>query len=132
MPAAALQAIAPNRVRARTIALFLLTANIVSFTIGPTGAALISDYVLRDPTQIGVAIATLFQWEAGTSLPSPMAVPALAGALGRDPAALAGLVARERAARLVGGGQMRVVVGRRCHGSRQQPSPAGGRKGGRS
>jgi MFS family permease len=59
MPAAALQAIAPNRVRARTIALFLLTANIVSFTIGPTGAALISDYVLRDPTQIGVAIAML-------------------------------------------------------------------------
>jgi MFS family permease len=59
MPAAALQAIAPNRVRARTMALFLLTANIVSFTIGPTGAALISDYVLRDPTQIGVAIAML-------------------------------------------------------------------------
>jgi MFS family permease len=59
MPAAALQAIAPNRVRARTIALFLLVANIISFTIGPTGAALISDYVLRDPAQIGVAIAML-------------------------------------------------------------------------
>jgi len=52
--------------------------------------------------RIGVAIATLFQWEAGTSLPSPMAVPALAGVLSKDPAALAGLVARERSRRLVG------------------------------
>lgn len=76
--------------------------------------------------RIGVAIATLFQWEAGTSLPSPMAVPALAGALGVDPAALAGLVARERAARLVAGGRKR-VVGRRVHGggSRSQPTRAG-------
>jgi transcriptional regulator with XRE-family HTH domain len=84
--------------------------------------------------QIGVAIATLFQWEAGTSLPSPMAVPALASAMQRDPADMAGLVARERAARVAGGGQRRVVVGGRSHGagSRRQPTPAGGRKGGRS
>lgn len=75
---------------------------------------------------IGVAIATLFQWEAGTSLPSPMAVPGLALAMGVDAAALAGLVARERVVRLVGGGR-KVVVGRRSHGvgSRRQPNRAG-------
>jgi len=77
--------------------------------------------------RIGVAIATLFQWEAGTSLPSPMAIPALAGAMGLDPAALAGLVARERAARLVGGGRKQGLVGRRVHGggSRQHRSGRG-------
>lgn len=76
---------------------------------------------------IGVAIATLFQWEAGTSLPSPMAIPALAGAMDIDPAALAGLVARERAARLVGSGRKR-VVGHRGHaagGSRAHRSGRG-------
>jgi len=76
--------------------------------------------------RIGVAIATLFQWEAGAALPSPMAIPGLADALGKDPAALAGLVARERAARLVGAGRKQ-VVGRRVHGggSRSKPTRAG-------
>jgi MFS family permease len=59
LPAAAFQAIAPNRVRARVIALYLLIGNIVAFTIGPTGVALISDYWLRDSTKIGVAIGLL-------------------------------------------------------------------------
>ena len=59
MPAAALQAIAPNRVRARVIALYLLVGNVIAFTVGPTGVALISDYWLGDPTRIGVAIAIL-------------------------------------------------------------------------
>ncbi len=82
--------------------------------------------------RIGVAIATLFQWEAGTSLPSPMAVPALAGAMGMDAADLAGLVARERAARVVGGGHKR-VVGRGSHGcSRHEHAAPAVRKAGRS
>ncbi|HEX7375120.1 MAG TPA: MFS transporter [Steroidobacteraceae bacterium] len=59
LPAAAFQAIAPNRVRARVMALYLLVGNIIAFTIGPTGVALISDYWLRDPAKIGVAIGLL-------------------------------------------------------------------------
>jgi hypothetical protein len=46
-------------VRARVIALYLLIGNIIAFTVGPTGVALISDYWLRDPAKIGVAIAVL-------------------------------------------------------------------------
>ena len=59
LPATALQVIAPNRVRARVMALYLLVGNIIAFTIGPTGVALISDYWLHDPAKIGVAIAVL-------------------------------------------------------------------------
>ena len=59
LPAAALSAVSPNRVRARVIALYLLIGNIIAFTVGPTGVALISDYWLRDPAKIGVAIAVL-------------------------------------------------------------------------
>jgi len=59
LPATAFQAVAPNRVRARVIALYLLVGNIVAFTVGPTGVALISDYWLRDPAKIGIAIGLL-------------------------------------------------------------------------
>jgi MFS family permease len=59
LPAAAFQVVAPNRVRARVIALYLLVGNIIAFTVGPTGVALISDYWLRDPAKIGVAIGVL-------------------------------------------------------------------------
>jgi transcriptional regulator with XRE-family HTH domain len=82
---------------------------------------------------VGVAVATLFQWEAGTSLPSPMAIPALAGVLGMTQADLAALVARERAARLVGAARKRVVVGRVGHGrSHHDRRPVDVRKVGRS
>ena len=59
LPATAFQAVAPNRVRARVIALYLLVGNIIAFTVGPTGVALISDYWLRDPAKIGIAIGLL-------------------------------------------------------------------------
>ncbi len=59
LPAASLQAIAPNRLRARVMALYLLFGNIIAFTVGPTGVALISDYWLRDPAKIGIAIGLL-------------------------------------------------------------------------
>ena len=59
LPPAALQAIAANRVRARVMALYLLVGNVIAFTIGPTGVALISDYWLRDPARIGIAIGLL-------------------------------------------------------------------------
>ena len=57
LPAVSFQAIAPNRVRARVMALYLLVGNTVAFTIGPTAVALISDRWLKDPTKIGVAVA---------------------------------------------------------------------------
>lgn len=59
LPMIAFQAIAENRIRARVIAIYLLVGNLVGFTIGPTGVALISDYGLGDPAKIGVAIAIL-------------------------------------------------------------------------
>ncbi len=59
LPAASFQAITPNRFRARVMALYLLVGNIIAFTVGPTGVALISDYWLRDPARIGTAIGLL-------------------------------------------------------------------------
>lgn len=59
LPAPSLQAIAPNRLRARVMALYLLIGNIIAFTVGPTGVALISDYWLKDPARIGVAMAIM-------------------------------------------------------------------------
>ena len=59
LPPASLQAIAPNELRARVIALYLLFGNIIAFTVGPTGVALISDYWLRDPAKIGIAIGLM-------------------------------------------------------------------------
>lgn len=59
LPVAALQAIAANRIRARVVALYLLIGNVIGFTVGPTGVALISDYWLGDPGKIGTAIAIL-------------------------------------------------------------------------
>jgi MFS family permease len=59
LPAPSLQAIAPTRLRARVMALYLLIGNTIAFTVGPTGVALISDYWLKDPARIGVAIAIM-------------------------------------------------------------------------
>jgi MFS family permease len=51
------QAVAPNRVRARHCC--TCWWDIIAFTVGPTGVALISDYWLRDPAKIGIAIGVL-------------------------------------------------------------------------
>jgi len=59
LPAASIQAIAPNRLRARVMAVYFLIGNIIAFTVGPTGVAMISDYWLRDPAKIGVAMGLL-------------------------------------------------------------------------
>ncbi|MNQ07045.1 L-galactonate transporter [compost metagenome] len=59
LPAPTLQAIAPNRLRARVMALYLLIGNIVAFTVGPTGVALISDYWLKDSAKIGMAVGII-------------------------------------------------------------------------
>lgn len=57
LPAATFLSITPNRLRARVLALYLLIGNIIAFTIGPTAVALISDYWLKDPAKIGIAVA---------------------------------------------------------------------------
>ncbi|MDP3867538.1 MFS transporter [Phenylobacterium sp.] len=77
LPAVSFQAIAPNRLRARVMALYLLIGNIVAFTIGPTAVALISDNWLRDPAKIGVAVAIV------TAVVIPLGLVALA--LARKP-----------------------------------------------
>jgi hypothetical protein len=59
LPAVSIQAIAPNQLRARAMALYFLIGNVVAFTIGPTGVAMISDYWLKDSAKIGVAIGML-------------------------------------------------------------------------
>jgi hypothetical protein len=41
------------------MALYLLIGNIVAFTVGPTGVALISDYWLKDPARIGAAVGII-------------------------------------------------------------------------
>lgn len=74
--------------------------------------------------EIGAAVGAVHGWRTGTALPSRMAIPALAAALGMEPAALAALVARERSRRVVARAHRRVS----CRNRR-----AGGvRKAGRS
>lgn len=75
LPAVSFQAVTPNRVRARVIALYLLIGNIVAFTVGPTAVALISDHWLKDPKKIGVAVAVV------TAVVLPLGVAALLAAI---------------------------------------------------
>lgn len=66
--------------------------------------------------RVGAGVATFHQWEDGTNLPSRLAEPGLAAALGMPVSDLAAMVARERKARLAGGrkdGRM----GRGSHGA---------------
>jgi hypothetical protein len=51
------QAITPNELRGRVMALFLLVGNLSAFTIGPTAVALISTQMLKRPEAIGTAVA---------------------------------------------------------------------------
>ena len=54
---AALPIIAPNRMRAQIVALYLLVANLFGYTLGPTSIALVTDYVLGDPALIRHAMS---------------------------------------------------------------------------
>lgn len=59
LPAPALQAIAPNRLRARVFATYFLIGNPIAFIVGPTAVALVSDTIFRDPKQVGTALACI-------------------------------------------------------------------------
>lgn len=57
---AGLQLIAPNRLRARTVALYFLVANLIGLGLGPTAIALVTDVVFGDDAALryGIAIVT--------------------------------------------------------------------------
>ena len=54
---ATLPLVTPNRLRAQVVAIYLLVANLLGLTLGPTGVGFISDFVFRDETMIGVSLA---------------------------------------------------------------------------
>lgn len=57
LPASALQALSPNRLRAQITAVYFLIGNLISLGLGPTLVAAISDRVLGGPPHIGTALA---------------------------------------------------------------------------
>lgn len=54
---AVLPMISPNRYRAQIVAVYLLIANLIAFTCGPTSVGLLTDYVFNDPQSIGYSLA---------------------------------------------------------------------------
>lgn len=54
---AVLPMVSPNRYRAQVVALYLLIANLLAFTCGPTSVGLLTDYVFGDPKLIGYSLA---------------------------------------------------------------------------
>ncbi len=57
LPAAALQVIAPNRLRAQMTALYFLVGNLIALGIGPTMVALVTDYGFGDPNKLRYSMA---------------------------------------------------------------------------
>jgi MFS family permease len=49
--------ISPNRIRAQIVAIYLLIANLLGFTLGPTSVGLLTDYVFKDPALIGYSLS---------------------------------------------------------------------------
>jgi hypothetical protein len=54
---AAIQLVTPNRLRARTSALYLLVINLTGIGCGATAASLVSDYLLHDDRRIGDGVS---------------------------------------------------------------------------
>lgn len=57
LPATALQAVAPNQLRAQITAIYFLIGNLVSLGLGPTIVAAISDNLLGGDENIGLSLA---------------------------------------------------------------------------
>lgn len=55
---AVLPLISPNRMRAQVVAIYLLIANLVGFTFGPTSVGFLTDYVYGRPDLVGLSLAT--------------------------------------------------------------------------
>lgn len=56
---AALQAITPNEIRGRIIALYLVATNFLSFTLGPLLVGVFNDHVFHSEAAIGTTLATV-------------------------------------------------------------------------
>lgn len=59
LPAAALQVITPNALRAQMTALYFLVGNLIANGFGPTIYALVTDYVLADPMKLRYSMAVV-------------------------------------------------------------------------
>lgn len=59
LPAAALQVIAPNALRAQLTALYFLIGNMMALGFGPTVYAVVTDYVFADPAKLRYSIAVV-------------------------------------------------------------------------
>ncbi|MEJ8567892.1 spinster family MFS transporter [Elongatibacter sediminis] len=65
LPAAALQVITPNALRAQMTAVYFLVGNLIANGFGPTLYALVTDYVFKDPAMLRYSMA----WGSGIVLP---------------------------------------------------------------
>lgn len=54
---AALMSVTPNQMRAQSSALYYLVVNVLGLTLGPTGIALLTDYVFRDTQALRYSVA---------------------------------------------------------------------------
>ena len=54
---AVLPIISPNRMRGQVVAVYLLFANLIAYTCGPTSVGMLTDYVFRDPNLVGYSLA---------------------------------------------------------------------------
>lgn len=59
LPAAALQVISPNALRAQMVALYFFVGNLIANGLGPTFVALITDYGFGDPKMLRYAIVLI-------------------------------------------------------------------------
>jgi MFS family permease len=57
LPAAALQVIAPNPLRAQMTAIYFLVGNLIANALGPTLFALATDYLFRDPMKLRYSLS---------------------------------------------------------------------------
>jgi len=53
---ATLPLVTPNRLRAQVVALYLLCANLLGLTLGPTSVGALTDYVFKDQARLGDAL----------------------------------------------------------------------------
>jgi len=54
---AAVNFITPNQLRGQTMAIYIFVVALLSMSLGPTGIALITDYVFKDPQALHYSVA---------------------------------------------------------------------------
>lgn len=59
LPAAAIQVITPNPLRAQVTALYFLVGNLIALGLGPTLVALVTDFVFEDPMQLRYSLTII-------------------------------------------------------------------------